>query len=135
MGPASEAIKRQQEHLYWAQHLVIIYPLWMGDMPALLKAYIEQVFRPGFAFEYGEGKMPRKLLKGRTARIVVTMGMPGFVYKLFFRAHSVKILQRNMLAFVGIKPLGATIVGSVEEDAEVRAEWLKEMAELGASAH
>ncbi len=58
-------IGSQQEHFRWADHLVIIYPLWFGSMPALLKAYLEQVLRPGFAFAYGKGKgLPKKLLAG-----------------------------------------------------------------------
>ena len=43
-------IRSQQEHLRWANHVVILYPLWLGSMPAVLKAYLEQVMRPGFAF-------------------------------------------------------------------------------------
>ena len=43
-------VREAQETILWAQHLVILYPLWMGDMPALLKAFFEQVARPGFAF-------------------------------------------------------------------------------------
>ena len=35
----------------WADHLVLIYPLWLGEMPAIVKGFLEQVLRPGFAFE------------------------------------------------------------------------------------
>lgn len=38
-----------QADMKWADHLVIIFPLWQGMMPALLKAFFEQVMRPGFA--------------------------------------------------------------------------------------
>ena len=34
-----------------ADHIVLVYPLWMGDVPAIVKAWIEQVLRKGFAFE------------------------------------------------------------------------------------
>lgn len=44
--PAQDAIK-------WAEHLVLFFPLWLGDMPALLKGFLEQVARPGFAFSRG----------------------------------------------------------------------------------
>jgi putative NADPH-quinone reductase len=69
----------------WADHLVIIYPLWLGSMPGMLKSFFEQLLRPGFAFAPAAGRgMPRKLLKGRSARIIVTMGMPALFYRWYF---------------------------------------------------
>ena len=52
-GVPPDSINQAQEAIGWADHLVILYPLWLGTMPALLNAFFEQVFRPGFAFEYG----------------------------------------------------------------------------------
>ena len=48
------AVRPGQDAIKWAQHIVFYYPLWMGDMPAMLKAFIEQAFRPNFALDYGE---------------------------------------------------------------------------------
>jgi putative NADPH-quinone reductase len=105
----------QQQHFSWAHHVVIIYPLWLGSMPALLKAYLEQVMRPGFAFAYGrKNGLPRKLMMGKSARIVVTMGMPSLFYKLYYRSHSVRSLARNILGFVGFKPVRVSLIGNVE---------------------
>ena len=64
------AIREAQEAILWSEHLLIVFPLWLGDMPARLKAFFEQALRPGFAV----GVKFRKLLKGRSARVVVTMG-------------------------------------------------------------
>jgi putative NADPH-quinone reductase len=108
-------IAQQQERFRWADHLVIFYPLWLGSMPALLKAFLEQVMRPGFAFVYGGSKgLPKKLLAGKSARIVVTMGMPSMFYRLYYRSHSVRSLARNILGFVGYKPVRVSLVGGVE---------------------
>lgn len=125
------SIVEAQELIAWADHLVILFPLWLGDMPALLKAFLEQTVRPGFAFRYGSGMMPDKLLTGRSARLIVTMGMPGFFYELFFRAHSVKSFERNILKFVGISPVRRTIVGAVESGASRRQHWLEKVKALG----
>lgn len=127
-------IGEAQEAIAWAEHLVIFYPLWLGDVPALLKAFLEQVMRPGFAFRYSENGRPEKLLKGRSAHIVVTMGMPAIFYRLVYGAHSVKSLKRNVLAFVGIRPVFCTILGGVEASAEKRAEWLALMRALDEAA-
>ena len=132
-GTAPDSIKHAQEAIKWADHLVIIYPLWLGSMPALLKAFFEQVLRPGFAFEYqSAGGMAKKLLTGKSARIVVTMGMPAFVYRWIFLAHSLKSLSRNILGFCGIGPIRTIIIGSIEGLTErQRDDWLDEMRGLG----
>jgi putative NADPH-quinone reductase len=125
-----------QEAIAWADHLVILYPLWLGSMPAKLKAFFEQVLRPGFAFAEARGKgLPKKLLKGKSARIVVTMGMPALFYRFVYRAHSLKSLEHNILAFCGIRPVRATLVGMVEGMSSARRmAWLAKMERLGARA-
>lgn len=132
-GAPPEAIRWAQEAVKWADHLVIIYPLWLGSMPAILKGFLEQVLRPGFAFEYQKsGGMAKKLLTGKSARIVVTMGMPAFVYRWIFFAHSLKSLKRNTLWFCGIGPIRTTIIGSIDGlNDKQRAGWLDELRGLG----
>jgi len=128
-----DAIRRAQDAIRWANHLVILYPLWLGSMPALLKAFLEQVMRPGLAFSKVEaGKSWKKLLTGRSARIVVTMGMPALVYRWYFGAHSLKSLERNILGFVGIGPIRETLIGLVEScSAAKREKWLEKLHALG----
>jgi putative NADPH-quinone reductase len=135
-GALPPALAPAQEAIRWADHLVFFFPLWLGGMPALLKGFLEQVAREGFAFAKEAGNpMGRKLLKGRSARLVVTMGMPAVVYRFYFRAHSIKALERNILGFVGIAPIHETLVGLVEAmDDKARAKWLARLRELGSRA-
>jgi putative NADPH-quinone reductase len=102
-------------------------------MPALLKAFLEQVFRPGLGIAKPEaGKMWKKLLSGKPARIVVTMGMPGFVYRWYLGAHSLKSLERNILGFCGIGPIKESLIGIIEAgDSAHREKWLAKMRKLG----
>jgi putative NADPH-quinone reductase len=130
-GTPPEAIRQAQTTIAWAEHLVIFYPLWLGSMPALLKAFLEQTFRPGFAIPKPGGKMWKKLLSGKSARIVVTMGMPAFLYRWYFGAHSLKSLERNILGFCGIAPMRESLIGMVEGSGSKREEWLAEMRDLG----
>lgn len=128
-------IKRAQDAIHWCNHMVFFYPLWLGDMPALLKGFLEQVLRPDFAFSEPKGKMPVKLLKGRSARLVVTMGMPALFYRTFYRAHSVKNFRRNILLFSGIKPVRTSLVGLVEGSDRHRRKWLDKMSRLGGAGN
>jgi putative NADPH-quinone reductase len=132
-GLPPDSIRRAQSMISWAEHLVIFYPLWLGAMPALLKAFLEQAFRPGFAVPKREaGKMWKKLLAGRSARIVVTMGMPALLYRWYFGAHSLKSLERNILGFCGIGPIRESLIGLVEAaDNAKREKWLAKMHALG----
>ncbi len=129
-------IASAQQDIAWADHLVVVYPLWLGTMPALLKGFLEQVFRPKFAFHIGEGSASwTKKLKGKSARIVVTMGMPAFVYRWYFGAHSLKSLERNVLGFCGIAPIRESLVGAIEaKKGDKRRKWLEKMVALGAEA-
>lgn len=132
-GAPPAAIESAQKAMRWADHVVILYPLWLGSMPALLKGFFEQLLRPGFAFATaGTRGLPRKLLKGKSARVVVTMGMPAAFYSVVYRAHSLRALKRNILAFCGISPVRSSIVGSVEGiGPAARDQWLKKMEKLG----
>ncbi len=134
-GVPPESIRQAQDLILWAGHIVIFYPLWLGCMPALLKGFLEQVLRPGFAYAAVEAEqgMPDKKLSGKTAHIVVTMGMPAFFYRWYFRAHGLKNLKRNILSFCGIKPVGESLVGLVEAKKDTaRKKWVRKMASLGA---
>jgi putative NADPH-quinone reductase len=136
-GPPPPPVAQAQEVIAWANHIVVVYPLWLGDLPAVLKGFLEQVFRPGFAFgqEGLPGGSKKKPLSGRSARIVVTMAMPALLYRWYFRAHSLKSLERNILAFAGIKPRRHTLIGSVDAiSRRKRQRWLDKMRRLGRRA-
>lgn len=132
-GTPAPDIGTAQDAIRWAEHVVIVYPLWLGSLPALLKGFLEQTFRPGFAMEQKSAGWPRKLLKGRSARIVVTMGMPAFVYRWYFGAHGLKNLERNILGFAGFHPVRRLLIGMVDTlgEANKRERWLERMKALG----
>lgn len=134
-GSLPPGLAAAQADILWAQHLVVYFPLWLGDMPALLKGFFEQVLRPGFAIERSDSHaLFKKRLSGRSARVVVTMGMPAALYRWVFRAHSVRSLERNILGFVGFAPVHETLIGGVGKlDEKVSAKWLARMKKIGAA--
>lgn len=136
-GTTTEDIKNVQGDITWADHVVVIYPLWLGDMPAILKGFFEQVLRPGFAIsEIKKGSGFKRLLKNKSARIVVTMGMPAVVYRWFFKQHAVKALKRNILGFCGFNPINTTLIGQVHPENEDHLSLaLSKISHLGRDAH
>jgi putative NADPH-quinone reductase len=110
-----EAIVAAQDAIRQAQHVVVVYPLWLGAMPAVVKAFFEQLCRKGFAIEANtKGGWPKQMLKGRSARVIVTMGMPAAAYRLIFGAHGVRGFESGILGMAGIKPIRETLVGAVD---------------------
>lgn len=131
-GEVPKDILMSQSTIAWADHLMIIFPLWMGDMPGRFKMFFEQVFRPGFAMDYSRKGFPGKLLKGKTADIVVTMGMPTIAYEGFYFSHGVRNLKRNILHFSGIEPLRVTYFGGVDHaKPKTKEKWFDKMTMLG----
>ncbi|MEZ5855942.1 MAG: NAD(P)H-dependent oxidoreductase [Hyphomicrobiaceae bacterium] len=117
-----------------ADHLVIIFPLWMGGMPAILKGFLERVLQPDLVAAQKAGQFVQ-LLKGKSARVILTMGMPGLVYRWWYGAHALQALKRNILEFMGVKPVKSTLFGMIGDvDASQRRAWLEEVKVLGREA-
>ncbi len=134
-GAVPAAIAAAQAEISAADHVVLVFPLWLGGMPALVKAFFEQVLRPGFAYSTELGPLKGALLKGRSLRIVITMGMPAWFYRLVYGAHSLKAMKVGIFGFVGFKPIRASLIGNVAgKDGRGREIWLARLKDLGAAA-
>jgi len=134
-GVPPSVIAAAQGDMAWAEHVVFVFPLWLGGMPALLRGFLEQTLRPGFAAESRGSGMPVKRLTGRSVRIVVTMGMPALAYRWWFGAHGLKNLRSGILALVGFGPIRDTLFGRVEDvSPATRTGWLEAVAALGREA-
>jgi putative NADPH-quinone reductase len=131
--PPPEQIVAAQQAVAASNHLVVIYPLWLGTMPAVVKAFFEQLSRNEFAIKAdAKGGWPRQMLKGKSARVIVTMGMPAAAYKLMFGAHGVRGFESGILGMAGIAPVRETLIGGVGTLNRTKAEaLLARMRRLG----
>lgn len=110
-APTEPDIRAGRAAILAASHLVFIYPLWLGGPPALLKAYMEQLARNYFLLGKAERGFPPGQLKNRSARVIVTMGMPSLLYRLGFGAHGVKAFNRSILSLAGVRPVRTSLFG------------------------
>ncbi len=127
-----EDVSRAQQDIAWADHIAFFFPLWTSDMPSLLKAFLEQTLRPGFALAYGAGpfRLPKPLLRGKSARVVITTGVPAIFYYGPMGAHMLKMFSR-LLTFVGVAPVSSTVIGNVENASDAaRDRWFAKMDAL-----
>ena len=127
--PLEPDLETLQQQIRWAEHLVLLTPLWWGGMPALLKGLFDRVFLPGYAFKYTEGKSwPKQLLKGRSAELIITMDTPVWWYKWFQGNPLVKQLKHTILEFVGIKVTSVCYLGPVMGASEQQLQrWLDDI--------
>ena len=122
-----------QQNIKWANHIVIIYPVWWGAVPAVLKGFFDRTLLPGFAFKKREGSIFwDRLLKGKSARIISTLDQPNWFYSLIYGAPSDKAVKRLTLNFCGISPVGITNIGPLRLSTEqFRTKWLNKVESLG----
>lgn len=122
-----------QNLIKWCEHLVVIYPIWWGSFPALLKGFLDRCLLPGFGFKYhSSGPFWDRLLSGRSARVIATSDAPAYYNLIVHFNAPVKIMKNMVLGFCGFKPVSTTVYGSIKtlNDAK-KAKILKEVASLG----
>ncbi len=125
-----------QEDVKWADHVVIIHPVWWATTPALLKGLFDRAWMPGFAFNMWKTGLFKGLgwtghLKGKSAHIIQTSGAYPLAITLLFGSSS-RLLKDGILGFAGISPIKVTKFGPVERaPAEKVTKWLKKVYEMG----
>ena len=129
-----EALSAAQSDILWAEHLTLVYPIWWGGIPALLKGFFDRVFLPGFAFKYRKGKaFPDKLLKGRTAHLLVTMDTPPWYYRWSYHMPGLHQVRKTTLEFCGIRPLRTLTFGPLLDSSDQqRNTWLRQAQAIAA---
>lgn len=120
------------EKIKHADHLVFIFPMWWGSMPAIMKGFFDRLFIPGFAFKYRENSaLWDKLLVGKTAHIICTTDYPVFYYKWVLREPGIKTMRKMILGFCGIRTKRVTYLGPIRNSTEAyRKKLLLQTAEL-----
>jgi NAD(P)H dehydrogenase (quinone) len=132
--PLEPDLLKVQEDMKWADHFVLIYPVWWSAMPALLKGFIDRAWIPGFAFHFHKDGMGwDKMLKGRTARLIIlSKSWPVMIMALF--GDYTNEISRAILGFSGYK-VSLTEVGMSEKLTESqKAKWMQKIAKLAQKA-
>lgn len=133
-GLDDPVVKDGQEKIAAADHIVLLFPMWYGGLPAYTRAYIEKLGAGGFFLGESEpNQWPKAMMKGKSVRIVMTMGMPSAAYRLIFGAFSLRGLERSVFGISGFHPIHHTLIGMVDamED-KGRKHWLDRLEEMGA---
>lgn len=124
---------KAQETLKWADHIVWIYPVWWGSVPAIMKGFLDRVLLPGFAFKKRKGSLWwDKYFTGKTSRIICTLDQPPWYYKWFNGSPSHTAMKKLTLHFIGVKSVKISSIGPIRLSKEkFREKWLKKIEKLG----
>lgn len=135
--PLEPDLETLLDHIDWAQHVVITSPMWWGGLPAKLKGMFDRSFLPGRSFDTRNplaSGMPRPMLKGRSARLIITSDTPRWFLSLAYRSAMIWQLRGQILKFVGIAPTRVSYFAGVSKaKAGHTNKWLETVRGLGSS--
>lgn len=121
------------EKIKKANHIAWFFPMWWYGMPAIMKGFIDRTFLPGITFEPIAGQaLPDKLLKGKSARIVITSDSPRWYDRFFMKQPAINQLKKGILEFCGIKPVKITYIAPIKKSNDTfRSKWIDKLTMLG----
>jgi putative NADPH-quinone reductase len=128
-------IQRYCDHLASADGIVVVHPNWWGQPPAILKGWVDRVFREEVAYRFVEGDsgegVPVGLLKAKKAVVFNTANTaPEREQRVF--GDPLELMWKNCIFdLCGVKEFHRRMFTVVitSTDAQRRT-WLKEAAEI-----
>lgn len=88
-----------------ADGLVLVFPQWWFNLPAIMKGFIDRVFVPGVAFSHDKagGRIVPLLANIKTFWIVTSTGSPWWVVHLYMGNPLRRLMKRGVAAFCARK--------------------------------
>ncbi len=116
-----------------ADHLVWVFPMWWASFPAIMKGFIDRTFLPGIMYQPIDGKpLPKKLLKGKSARIIMTCDTPRWYGTLYMKNPALNQMKKGVLGFCGVSPVKVTYLSPIKNSTdEFRNKQLEKVKSLG----
>jgi putative NADPH-quinone reductase len=123
-----EEIKKHCEDLAAADGIIVVHPNWRDQPPAIVKGWVDRVFRVGVAFGYegekGEQGIPVGLLKAEHSLILTTSDCPSLSHDPLEN-----FWEKSTLGACGVKTVNRKNLGGVVfSDDKTRMNWLDEVA-------
>lgn len=132
-APPLEDVRRYQQRILSADALAFIFPVWWFGLPAILKGFVDRVFREGFAFQFTKGGRVHGLLRHKKALIIGTAGASAALYRLFrFGGPLEKTFGEWTLKMCGVRAVRQVLLHDVVNTNDAaRERYLKKVRQLG----
>jgi len=134
-GKTDKVIDTYCNEIRKCEGIIVIHPNWWGQPPAILKGWIDRVFRPGIAYEFRDGDkgegVPVGLLNAKAAIVFNTSDTSREREENIFLDPLETIWKNCIFYLCGIKnfyrKMFRVMVTSTEEE---RILWLKEVEDI-----
>ncbi|MBB4088159.1 NAD(P)H-dependent oxidoreductase [Sphingomonas carotinifaciens] len=116
-GPTPPDVRREQQRIDRADHLVLVHPVYWWSMPAVLKGWIDRVFVSGWAFEENaDGRIVKKL--GRlNVHLIALAGASAATYaKHGYRDAMRAQIDHGIFDFCGAPVVTSELIDGQMED-------------------
>ena len=128
---------RHSQMLNAADVLVLTMPMWNFSIPAILKAWLDQVLAPGRSFQFSADESGMKIVPNHKIRRVVVLVSSGGVYREGDPRDALTPQIRPALSFIGITDVtiawadgqNATVFGDHADRKQTAVEAATEAAE------
>lgn len=131
--PLEPVLEEVLSNIEWSEHVVVATPMWWGGLPAKLKGLFDRSLLPGRTFDT-RGKLPKPMLKGRTARVFLTSDTPAWYFRLFYRNALKWQLKKQILGFIGLKTKITAFSGATQATEKHVQTWSRRVKGFAAQA-
>ncbi|MEL7099773.1 MAG: NAD(P)H-dependent oxidoreductase [Pseudomonadota bacterium] len=125
------------QRMEWCNHIVITAPMWWGGLPAKLKGLFDRALVPGRAFDTRNTNlfgMPKGLLTGRSARVIMTSDTPRWFLRFAYDSAILHQIRGQILGFCGFRRARVTwLAGASHPDSTKVGKWMAHVDDLGRS--
>lgn len=127
-GPPPPDVAPHIAALQWAEGLIFVYPTWWYAQPAMLKGWMDRVWRPGVTFSVPTPSEPMRpaLTQVRLIGVITTLGSPWWFWTFLISAPGRRMILRG-LRFCTARRTKTFWLGLHEmdtQDAPARARYL-----------
>ena len=121
-------VLRYMKKLRWAEHIVMIFPIWWMTMPAMMKGFIDKVIFPGIAYRMEGGRLISTLADLKQVTVISTMNTPADIYESRFGNSLEGSLIKGTFNQIGIHDVRWISLNMVKQSGdEKRWLWLDEI--------
>jgi NAD(P)H dehydrogenase (quinone) len=135
VGSSNALVEQHCSELARADLIIIFHPNWWGQPPAILKGWIDRVFRLNTAYAYPPGVgfegTPLGLLRARHAIVVNTSNTPVDREATVFGDPLEALWKKCVFGLCGVSSVIRRMYAPVSSStAQQRATWLSEVTAL-----
>ncbi len=112
--------------------IYLIFPVWWGVMPAILKGFFDKVFLPQRAYiPKKSGLMKAMFPDIKKAVIFNTLGGPKAYHNLILKFPVKRVVGSTTLKIIGVKKVDIVQFDSMKKSSDkLREKWLNQTAEI-----